>query len=448
MSKQTGLIAGSTIFFLASLISFIARFATSVIVARTLGVEGKGLYALVLLVNTLLILFLDPGLSSAITYLVASRQYQPGELFFFALWASILLSVVGGSLFYLCHITFLAENFLAGLQPIYIQLILILLPINLLTSYLSGMLLGLQKIFIFNLIGVFRVGATLIFQILSALQKGGVLGALLAYVVANFFTLLLALWAQRKAIRLSTAGQKLILTSSLSYGFKNYFANLTQFFNYRLDTFIVNFFGGSTNVGLYSTGVATAELLWYMPNAVSGALFPKSASLEKEHSSRLTSQACRQTLIILIPFSLVFALLGSRAIPLIYGTAFQASVIPFLLLLPGIVGLAIGKIIFANLSGSGKPQYATFSAVFALGSTILLDVLLIPAIGIKGAAIASSLSYLLIAFLAIYWFYKETNTRWSELIIPQVADFHFLIQFGRDVIKKSLDVFKQAIHLS
>ncbi len=448
MIKQSGLVGGSAIFFLSSLIAFVARFATSVIVARTLGVEGKGIYALTILVVSMLALFLDPGLTSAITYLVASQQYKPGELFLFSMWTSIIMSSLGGGIFLILYATFLSNTFLAGIQPQYISLILFLLPVNLLTNYLSGMLLGLQEIIRFNLVSILRVIAALVLQIISAIMDGGVLGAILAYVAASVLTLFFVLWLQRRSIRFNVSGQKLIFKKAFSYGIKSYIANLTSFFNYRLDTFIVNFFHGTANVGLYSTGVATAEILWYVPNAVSSALFPKSASLDKTIASKVTARACRQTLLLIVPLTIIFGFMGTFIIPLFFGRAFQASVLPFLLLLPGIVGVTISKIVFANLSGSGKPQYATYTSLLVLIFTVIFDVIMIPSLGIVGAAIASSLSYILVASFSIYWFYKETSTRWFEVILPTMDDVHYLSHLGRESAIKSYTNIKQIIHSS
>lgn len=397
------------------------------------------------MVTAMLVLFLDPGLTRSLTYLVASGQYQPHELYFFSLWMTTLLSILGGGIFYALYTNILAKNFLAGVQPIYVLLILFLLPVNLLTAYLSGILLGLQEIIRFNLVSILRVLAALVFQIYSAMQNGGVLGAVQAYMAANILALIVVLWLQRRFISFKIIDQNLILKKSLNYGMKSYFANLSSFFNYRLDTFIVNFFRGATGVGLYSTGVATAEILWYIPNSVSGALFPKSATLGKEVASTVTARACRQTLLVIIPLTIIFSGVGSLMIPLVFGIEFQASVLPFLLLLPGVIGLTIGKVIFANLSGRGKPQYATYTSVIALIFTVILDLALIPYIGIAGAAIASSISYVLVALISIYWFVDETRIHWTEVVVPTLADLNYLIHLGDEKLRNSFVLIKHAI---
>jgi Na+-driven multidrug efflux pump len=100
---------------------------------------------------------------------------------------------------------------------------------------------------------------------------------------------------------------------------------------------------------------------------------------------------------------------------------------PFLWLLPGVLGISISKIIAANLGGIGKPHYATYTSMITIALTILLDILMIPVYSIVGAAIASSIAYLFSTGLLIYWFSKETKIKISEVIIPRKSDMTILI---------------------
>jgi O-antigen/teichoic acid export membrane protein len=420
--KQTGLLAGSVAFFVSSLITYAARFATSVIVARTLGVDGKGIYTLVLMIGGLLVLFLSLGLSGSITYLIASGQHKSAELSSLSIVSSIVLSVVGGLLFYIVYIFFLSERFLAGTDSMEIWLVLLSLPINLISLFLSSMLLGKQQIYAYNIINIIRVLSNLAFQLISSLMQGGVLGAIQAWLASNIVAFAVTLWFVRDDLNLRFSQSRKIIRPALSYGSKNYIANLFTYFNYRLDAFLVNYFSGNASVGLYSVGVSTAELLWYVPNAISVPLFPKSSVLEKEVAARLTAQACRQTLLVAALLASIFAAAGPFIIPFVYGSNFQDSVLPFLWLLPGVLSVSLSKLISANLSGLGKPQYATYTSGITVVITLVLDILLIPLYDITGAAIASSLAYIASTILSIIWFSRETGTSWAHVIVPRVED--------------------------
>ena len=401
--------------------------------ARTLGVQGKGVYTLVLTISSLLVMLLDFGLASALTYLVASGQYRPKQILNFGLWMSLIVGVAGSLVFYGIYTLFLSQSFLSGVPPIFITWVLIFLPINLLTSLYLAIILGLQNIFAYNLVNISRAVLNLVILLLSSSIGLGLPGAIWSWLIASLFACLMVFWFLRKDIKLILFSPRKILASSLHYGIKSYPANLFSLFTYRLDTFFVNFYAGATSVGLYSTGVSSAEFLWYIPNAISSALFPKSATLDKDVGARLTAQVCRQTLLVTIPLAVVFGIIGRLLIPLFYGLNFSASVIPFVLLLPGIVGMVLSKIIFANLSGSGKPQFATYSSILTFAATIALDIVLIPIYDIAGAAIASTVAYLIGSFLAVFWFSRHTRIGWDQIIIPTRHDavdiWHQFVKF-------------------
>jgi Na+-driven multidrug efflux pump len=126
-------------------------------------------------------------------------------------------------------------------------------------------------------------------------------------------------------------------------------------------------------------------------------------------------------------------------IPLLYGAAFQGAVLPFLLLLPGIIGMTISKIISANLSGTGLPQYTTFSSLSMLLVVILLDFVLIPTYDVAGAAIASTIAYLFGTLFFLYFFHRETRISWWNVVIPRRDDLFSLKGKFTDLTGKSIN---------
>jgi O-antigen/teichoic acid export membrane protein len=288
-----------------------------------------------------------------------------------------------------------------------------------------------------------RAIANLLLQGISAFLGKGISGAIVAWIVSNVIALLTAILFLRPHISLKLLQLRNILHSSLSFGIKNYIANLLNFFNYRLDSILVNYFSGPLNVGLYSTGVGVAELIWYIPNAVSGALFPKISTLDPKTANQLTSRTCRQVLLITLVSAVGFSLIGPILIPWVYTDKFQGSVSPFLWLLPGIVGMSISKVISADLAGRGKPQYATYTSTITILGTIILDIALIPTYGIVGAAIASSIAYIASSILSVIWFTKESHTTWTQVVIPTRFDLLFLTQKGYDTASKLIAMLRQ-----
>jgi O-antigen/teichoic acid export membrane protein len=424
--NQTGLLFGSTSIFISTVVIYAARFITSAIVARSLGIEGKGAYALVLTTASLLLLAVNLGLNASITYFAASKKFTSRSLFGFSILSTVVLSAFGSLLFLVIYKLILSNTLLRGLTTGQLWFVIIALPVILLQSMMLNILLGMQKIIIFTSVNISFALLSLVFQIISYILKLGLPGALGSWALANLIETMLLIGLLLWTAGIAFHNVKPIVRTSLAYGIKSYVANLTSFFNYRLDTFLVNYYLGRGDLGLYTTGVSVAEFLWYLPNAISSALFPKVSSLEKTTAHKLTAQATRITLAVIIPAAIVFGVMGAFLIPIIFGESFRPSINPYLWLLPGVISMAVSKVLTANLSGIGKPEYATYTATAGMIATVALDVLLIPRFNIIGAALASSIAYNLIAVILVFWFLRESHMKWSQVIIPTKADWHLV----------------------
>jgi len=207
----------------------------------------------------------------------------------------------------------------------------------------------------------------------------------------------------------------LVMKTTLKFGLRSYVGNVLQFFNYRLDVFLVNFFLGSASVGIYTVAVAMAEMLWYLPNAVGFVIFPKAANTSAEAMNRFTPRVFRITLMLTAAGAVVLALIGKPFIEIVYSPAFASAYGPMLALLPGVVLLGGGKVLTNEIAGRGYPQYNSIASGVSLVLTIGLDLLLIPTLGVLGAAIASSVAYVAIFILALL-FYRSVVNRQSGML--------------------------------
>jgi len=377
-------------------------------------------------------------LNGAISYFVASQKYSSKQLFTLAIIAGFVLSITGGVLFYLAYQYFFINNILQGSDPQLILFAMLGLPLSLVASFLTSLLLGQQRMIAYNSVDILRVLTNLGFQITSSLVSGGVTGAILAWLASNFLAFIFVLWLLRSDFNLRIKQLAGVMRPALSYGAKSYTANLLTFFNLRLDSFLVNFYKGAAEVGQYTSSVTFAEFLWYVPNAVSSALFPKVSSVDKDIANRITPQACRQTLLIVCLAALAFSGVGGFLIIFLYGEAYRPAVLPFLLLLPGMLGVTVAKVISADLSGRGKPQFAAYTAGITVAITIILDIVLIPLYSISGAAIASSIAYITSGSLSVVWFSRETGTLPGDLLIPRSEDFRYLLRRGVSIAQTSM----------
>ncbi len=379
--------------FLAQVAVVLCGMLSNVIVARWLGPEGQGKYALCVLVGVMLLRFLTLNMGVAATVYVGNGRHGPAAVAGNLLTLSFTIIVVMG----FCYRAFMPAAgpvFLKNLEPALFAPAFFLFPFSMLSAGLIGISRGLNLIKRAALIDMVETvsKAALMFAFV-ALLGGGVRGAVYAAAAASVCGLAYAVLILPRGALSRPAFDPAVAGDLLRFGLKGHLGNIVQFFNYRLDMFLVNFFLTPASVGVYSIAVMVAELAWYVPTAVASVLLPRTAAGGKTEADEFTPMICRITVAVTFVFSLFLALAAGPAIRLAFGRDFSPSMTPLVMLLPGIVVFSVSKVLASDLVGRGYPLYPTYVAAVSLGATVLLDVLLIPRWGLAGAAAASSVSY-------------------------------------------------------
>ncbi len=391
---------------LAQVLVLFTILTNAAIIARWLGPGGKGMLSLALLVPGIVALFLSGGIAVANVYFAGSRRLSLDQLAAnstaLGLIGSVLGVVVVGLLAKSGWLNWLVPDVPAAL----IGLAMISLPVLLLNTYFSALMQGTQQIPALNVVNVGQGILTLALTLLLVVGLGwGISGAVLAVFGAGLGGLVAMTWILRRAgAHFRPRLDRVVLHQTYGYGLRGYVGNVLQFFNYRLDVLLVNGFLGPAAVGIYGAAVGLAELLWYLPNAVGFVIFPKASATRAEEMNRFTPRVFGLTLGLTAVGAVVLALLGPLLIRIVFGPAFSASYAPLLALLPGIVLLGGGKVLTSELAGRGYAHYNSINAGMALVLTVVLDLVLIPRLGVTGAAIASTVAYSVIFVTAVFFY--------------------------------------------
>jgi len=388
--------------------------------ARLLGPAGRGQITLCLMVTAFGVLVGGLGCDCPLTIWTAASKEKSAEWLPAILWTGVAGSFLTSCLWLLVYWKW-SPAFLKGMTPGMAAIALASIPLSILVTYLMAILTGQER---FQL----RAGLALSNQLIGLLgialfvllfgakpeiallgyQVGTLICALLASVVLRDF--LRAAWNKRADRRR--------VQSALSLGLRGQLGNLATFFNYRLDVFVVNYFFDTTQVGLYVVGVLVAEGLWQIPHAVALALFPRTARNLDQGAAAFTCLVLRHVLLVAAVSGTAMAILSPWAVPLVFGARFSPSVSVIWWILPGTIALSISKVICADLAGRGRPEFSSVCAFVALAATVSLDLLLIPRMGINGAALASSAAYSVQTVLLAIFLKKQLQVPWRSILIP------------------------------
>jgi O-antigen/teichoic acid export membrane protein len=128
--------------------------------------------------------------------------------------------------------------------------------------------------------------------------------------------------------------------------------------------------------------------------------------------------------VLFLTFCSAVALgLASPLLPLIYGASYTPMLVPLLLLLPGVVTLSLFKVLSVGFFGRGQPMLASWVALIGLVFQVGVDIMLIPRLGIAGAALASSLAYSLMGVLGCILYTRTTHVPIHTLFLLRSDDW-------------------------
>jgi O-antigen/teichoic acid export membrane protein len=405
----------------------------TLVVARALGPGEKGAYDLLLATSALMATVLGLSLPPGITYVVARGRAAVGALAAKLAPVVLLQCVVAGLFLHVTRHTRFGAALLPGrLGGSAVVMVMVLLAGVSVGSYCKAILVGQEQIVRANRIEL-AARTALPVMLLAAIAAAGVAGARmsaewLAWVTVGAGAAAALLWARPIVGALRARSGPAGVREVAAFALPLHLGNLAQFLNYRVDIFVVSFFVGAAGVGLYTLAGTIAQLVWVIANAAAGVMLPRVASVQdaREENIRRTVRATRLTFWASVGAAALLAAFVGPALPLFFGASFRGSVAPLLLLLPGVAVMGGAFTIAAYFTGMGRPQINLWIAVAGLAVTVAADLVLIPRLGIRGAALASTLSYVTTAVLTVAAFVRMTGASVRDLVVPMPEDLAML----------------------
>ncbi len=393
---------------------------TSIVVARSLGPEGKGVYALVVLVAALLQTFGILGLDTATVYQTARERGAARRIARRTGTAAAGLGLLLVLLYGLASLVPVVRTLFvrAEVDPALVWILVALLPLSMASLVLTGVLLGVERYGPYNLASLATPTATLALLLVVLVGLGGGVGAAVLATaggtLAGFGATLLLVRSLPPPPPGGEGGGN--LGEALSFGWRAHLSNLAWFLHYRLDMFLVGYMGGPAALGFYATSVGLAEKLYLVPSVIGTLVFPRVAAGGEAGSRNLTPRASRQSLWITLVLAAVLALVARPVILLLYGRDFLPAVTPLLALLPGVVALAVGRVLSGDLTGRGHPGLVGVVNGAMAAVNVALNLWWIPLWGPTGAALATSVSYSVAVLILAAIYTRRAGVRAGELL--------------------------------
>lgn len=409
-------------------------FITSVIISNTLGPQLQGVYSLAILMPTMMHNFLNFGQDVSIIYYLSNRTINKKDainnivpMFILYTLSSMLLGLILIILF--------KQRMFNDVPFITLLLALLISPLTYLNNMLSSILKSegnfksLNKIQVINKFIYFSI-CTLLFILVNVN----------IVVLANIVILLISImniWKKLKINSVKPTFNKEFQKRNIVYGFKSYLSNMITFLNYRLDTFIIKALSTTVSVGQYSLAVNLVEQVWIFSTSISTVMFPYVTSIENdEEKSKITSTTFKIVMVITLIIIGFLYFTADLIITMIYDKQYSDSIAPFKVLLLGIFSLSLGRILANDIAARGKPELNALSNLIGLVINVTMNIILIPKMGIVGAAVATSASYTITSIMFVISFLKVTGLTLVDLFVINKSEVKIVINFVKNILKR------------
>jgi O-antigen/teichoic acid export membrane protein len=413
-------------------------FIIGIIIARTLMPDGRGIYAFTTSTAVLIGTLGALGMGNASVYLINNKGYDLKKTYNTLFWFSIAVSIL---LILITKFTyFFIPRLFNNLNNSYVNEICLLILLNMVNTFINPILLTKLNIRKMNIINV----STTILQLILLVFGWGLKIITIRYCViiyiitllANVFLIVIlerALYLFRFSIDLD------ILKSTFIYGMKIYAGNVAFLLHLSFDTYLINYFCTSYEVGIYSVSVSIAQLMFLIPNTIGPLIYSywsKSNDLEINSIFR----ALRSFLYVIFIISIFLLLFGKIIITTLFGLSYSNAYIPLVILLPGIVFMSLNYILYNYFSAIGEPQVSSIITIISVVINIALNIFLIPIYKSSGAAVASLISYTLSSIITMIIFNRKLKLSFKETIarILSLSDFIEDARYGIKLIKNRI----------
>lgn len=384
-----------------------------VVLARSLGPEGLGVYAYALAIMSLLLVVAEAGVPTLLMREVAAAEGRGawgllrGALrrgLQFVTMVSITIAALG-----LVVVMLLADSMTSANFHTY-KLMLVVLPVVAITKTVGHALWGLQRVvtaqIVLMLISPILVFAILLVVFYFAPEVRGPSAAMAAQLAAAFATLFISAVLLTRAMPTETNNLAPTFQSRkwLQTAFPFILIGGANIITTQTDVIMLGWFASQEEVGIYRVATQGALLVPAITIQIGNALLaPHFARLyaQKEMAGLqiIVSKSIRTIMTVAVPIVLFLTLLGESIISWLFGAQFAPAYALFLIfILTQLVVISFGQVDFLlNMTGHERLVNRVLWQTACLN--VLLNLILIPLFFGLGAALATAASLTMRALL-------------------------------------------------
>jgi len=407
-------------------VQFVFLFLLSLIATRALGPEGRGQYALALNLATMVWVVSHLSIEQSVARMMGRREATLEELCRLASFSALALGLLGLAATLAVGLL-TRDTLLGGANVATVVLAAATIPFTLIGQMATALLLRLGMLRPYG--WTIAVAAIFQFLLVAGLELGiglspqlTMLAALLA--IAGVALALTVALARRVGLgALSPMVEPRLIRAALHIGVRLQPSSIALWLNLKIDLFLVGLLATTDEAGLYSLSASLADIVFTAVSTIALAALEAQTHAEEETAASYTLDFIGQNVGVAVLLGLAAALVSYPFIVFVYGAEWEPSVLPFVLLMPAVIALAIEEPARGLLIRIAPPLVISAAAAAGLVLNVALNFALVPTLGISGASLASVASYWLAGILMLYLLSRYTNVPMRDAIrLPRRDD--------------------------
>lgn len=400
----------------------LASVVTSLVGARALGPAGRGDLLLITLWPIVVAMLIEVGLPNAYRFWMAKDPTRVSALFTNAIIYAVVMAVVS---FVVGDV--IIPRLIGERHPdimFLVRIYMVNIPGVVLLSLMRGLLEGSDH---FGWAGAARF----IFFGVQGAGFGGlwfaghlsVATATYTMILAQTVAMTLAICAVIRELRPRWQPNWKEFKTSMNYGLRDYAGVLADYATLRLDQLVLGATATSAAIGLYVVAVRLSEMTTFLAGAAADALMPEMARSKKnDQPEALLARTLRVTTYINLVALVPLWLLAPWMLRILFGESFVEATSAFRWLLVAAIGWSASSIIVRGLQGFGYPGLTTIARFMSAGVTVVALIVLLPRLGITGAAISSLIGYSVLFAVSLFALVQRRRLAVGHYLRPQRQD--------------------------
>lgn len=440
---------GGAIAFTLKMASTVLGFLNQVALARLLGAGGVGEVLLAISVVRIFSQIAKFGMEEAMMrfvpmYIDRKDDARLKGAIYFSLFLCLAISLFL-AFFVAVLAKFVAINIFHSQDLVkLLPLIVISIPAGVIRDVIGGILRGYKETFRSllpeNLISPFF---RLVIFLLLALNGVSPYHAIIAYITGEILSALLSIKYISGNIK-NIAPVKRIYERKriVEVAFTIILTGISVLLYTQADIVILGMFTSIETVGIYGVASRLVLLVYFPMMAFATAIPPLISSIhtagDLNELRRVVSESTRWILSTAMPIILILALEGKYILGYFYGPEFTAGYTVLLILTLGQLVKAGAGLIGVILQMTGEHKiYMKVNIVWGIVN-IIMNVLLIPRLGMIGAAISTSVCLAMIDIICIFIIYKRLSVvtlakglKFDVIFILIVTGIYLILSYSK-----------------